>query len=114
MNLVLGLIVYPIKLRISLTDGGIKVAEFKIDKALTSEIAGLRDSGNLINDGYTSIPSDDVSTLKTSVGIISQHASIKSLLDLYKSLVLRDAQDLDELVEEVSKMDASISSSYNI
>lgn len=89
------------------------MAEFKIDKALTGEISGLRDSGNLINNGYAAVSSDNVSTLKTSVSIISQHASIKSLLDLYKSLVLRDAQDLDDLVSEATEMDAAISSSHN-
>lgn len=89
------------------------MAEFKIDKALTGEISALRDSGNLINDDYAAISSDNVSTLKTSVSIISQHASIKSLLDLYKSLVLRDAQDLDDLVDEANEMDAAISASHN-
>lgn len=89
------------------------MAEFKIDRALTKEIAALRDSGNLINDDYVAISSDNVSTLKTSVSIISQHESIKSLLDLYKSLILRDAQDLDNLVNEAIEMDATISASHN-
>ena len=89
------------------------MAEFKIDKAITEEISALRDSGNLINDNYAAISSDNVSTLRTSVIIVSQHASIKILLDLYKSLVLRDAQDLDDLVDEANKMDAAISASQN-
>ena len=89
------------------------MAEFKIDRALTKEIAALRDSGNLINDDYVAVSSDNVSTLKTSVSIISQHESIKSLLDLYKSLILRDAQDLDNLVNEAIEMDATISMSHN-
>lgn len=89
------------------------MAEFKIDRALTKEIAALRDSGNLINDDYVAVSSDNVSTLKTSVSIISQHESIKSLLGLYKSLILRDAQDLDNLVNEAIEMDATISTSHN-
>lgn len=89
------------------------MGEFKISKDLAGEISSLRDSGNLINDGYTTISSDGVSTLKTSVSIISQHASIKCLLDLYKSLLLRDAQDLDDLVNEANEMDAAISASNN-
>lgn len=89
------------------------MGEFKISKNLAGEISSLRDSGNLINDGYTTISSDDVSSLKTSVSIISQHASIKCLLDLYKSLLLRDAQDLDDLVNEANEMDAAISASHN-
>lgn len=89
------------------------MAEFKINNALTGEISALRDSGNLINDTYATVSSDNVSTLKTSVSIISQHASIKSLLDLYKALVLRDAQDLDDLVDEANEMDAAISASHN-
>lgn len=89
------------------------MGEFKIGKGLVGEISGFRDSGNLINDGYTTISSDNVSTLKTSVSIISQHASIKCLLDLYKSLILRDAQDLDNLVNKANEMDATISASHN-
>ncbi len=91
----------------------ILLAEFKVNKALSGEISNLRASGKLINDGYTAIPSDNVSTLKTSVGIISQHARIKSLLELYKVLVLRDAKDLDDLVKEATEMDATISASHN-
>lgn len=89
------------------------MTEFKINKALTKEISNLRNSGNLINDSYAAISSSDVRTLKTSVSIISQHESIKVLLDLYKSLVLRDTQDLDKLVDEVNEMDAAISASHN-
>lgn len=89
------------------------MAEFKINKALSKEISNLRNSGNLINDGYAAVSSSDVRTLKTSVSIISQHESIKSLFDLYKSLVLRDTQDLDELVNEANEMDAAISASHN-
>ena len=88
------------------------MAEFKINSALSDEIAALKDSGNLVNDGYASVPSDGVSTLKTSVSIISQHESIKSLMDLYKALVLRDVQDLNDMVEEAAKMDAAIASTH--
>lgn len=90
------------------------LAEFKISDSLTGEISALRDSGELINEKYATVSSADVSTLKTSVGVIAQHAKIKSLLDLYKSLVLRDAQDLDDLVDEAKEMDATISASHNI
>ena len=89
------------------------MAEFKIDRALTEEIAALRSSGNLINYDYVVISSDSVNTLKTSVSIISQHESIKSLHDLYKSLILRDAQDFDDLVEEAIEMDSTIPASHN-
>lgn len=89
------------------------MAEFKINKALSKEISGLRNSANSINKGYSAVPSEGVSSLKTSASIIAQHKSIKTLLDLYKSLALRDAKDLDSLVAEVEKMDAAISSSHN-
>lgn len=88
------------------------MAEFKINSALSNEIAALKDSGNLVNDGYASVSSDGVSTLKTSVSIISQHESIKSLMDLYKALVLRDVQDLNDMVEEAAKMDTAIASTH--
>ena len=87
------------------------MSEFKVNKSLSSEISNLRDSGNAVNDGYKSISSDNVSTLKTSTSILAQHESIKSLLDLYKSLVLKDAQDLDDMVAEANEMDAKIAAS---
>lgn len=87
------------------------MVEFKINPVLTDEISGVRDVADKINDGYASVSTDGVSTLKTSIRIISQHEKIKSLLDLYKVLVLRDLQDLDEMVAEVNEMDAKISSS---
>lgn len=89
------------------------VTEFKINKALTGEISELRNSGNLINDSYSEIPIDNVRTLKTSVNIISQHNEIKRLLDLYKELILKDAEDLDDLIAEAIAMDTAISSLHN-
>ncbi len=87
------------------------MAEFKINKALTGEISSLDNCGQKVNDGYSSIQTDDVKTLKTSMEIVSQHAAIKKLLDLYQALVLRDAKDLTEMVKEVSKMDEDIAAS---
>ncbi len=89
------------------------MAEFKVNKALKNEISSARDANNLINDSYTNVSSDDVSTLNTATKFISQHNEIKVLLDLYKSLVDRDLNDLDKMVEEVNEMDTMISSTYN-
>ena len=90
------------------------MAEFKINPVLTKEISALREAGRVINDGYTTVSSDDVSTLKTSVSIIDQHSRIKRLLNLYLGLLLRDAQDLDDLVAEAREMDATIALSHKI
>lgn len=87
------------------------MAEFKISKAINGEISGVKKSGEKLNDGYSKISSDDVQSLKTSAGYITQHADIKKLLDAYKALVLRDANDLESLVKEANEMDAAISAS---
>ena len=88
------------------------MAEFKVNKALTGEISDLRSTGDSLNSTYATIDSGDVKTLKTSVEIIAQHASIKALLEEYKSLVLRDARDMDAFVKEAETMDDTISASH--
>lgn len=88
------------------------MADFKVDKKLTGEISDLRTTGNSINSSYAKISSGDVKTLKTAVEIIDQHADIKALLELYKSLVLRDAKDMDAFVAEAEKMDAATAKAH--
>lgn len=88
------------------------MAEFKVNKALTGEISGLRTTGDSLNSEYKTIDSGDVKTLKTSVEIIAQHDSIRALLEAYKSLVLRDARDMDAFVKEAETMDDTISASH--
>lgn len=89
------------------------MAELKINEALCSDIGNLKSSANSINNGYESIPSDDMNSLKTAVCYISQQDKIKALLELYKDLILRDVKDLEDLVKEVKEMDKTISASNN-
>ena len=88
------------------------MADFKVNKNLTGEIDGLRSTGDSLNASYASIDSAEVNTLKTAMGIIEQHTSIKKLLELYEVLVLRDASDMDGFVAEAEEMDAAISSTH--
>ena len=89
------------------------MAEFKIDKSLSDEVSSLRKKANKINDDYEVIKSNKVNTLKTSMEYISQHAEIKELLELYKSLLLKDAKDLDDMIAEVGEMDTHIADAQN-
>lgn len=90
------------------------MAEFKVHPKLIDEISALRNAGNEINDGYREISSGGASTLKTSMEIIDQHDSLKSLLEWYKLLLLRDAQDLDDMVDEARRMDETISAAHKV
>ena len=74
---------------------------------------GLLD-GFLQSNKYKSVASGEVKTLQTSMDIIEQHAAIKALLDLYESLVVKDAKDMDALVKEAEKMDQSIASTHRV
>lgn len=89
------------------------MAEFKINPALALEVSALRNCGSLINGGYSSVSSSDVSTLKTAARLISQHSNIKRMLDSYKALVLRDALDLDEMAQTAQEMDTTLFASGN-
>lgn len=89
------------------------MAEFKVNRRkLTDEISAFRSAGEDINDGYREISNSGVSTLKTANEIIAQHESLNSLLDWYKMLILRDARDLDDMVDEASRMDSAISTAH--
>lgn len=90
------------------------MADFKVNKKLTDEISALRSAGKALSNEYKSVASGEVKTLQTSMDIIEQHAAIKALLDLYESLVVKDAKDMDALVKEAEKMDQSIASTHRV
>lgn len=87
------------------------MAEFKINDGILDEISNLKSAGNSLNGQYSPISPDDVRTLQAARILIAQHECIKKLVDLYKSLVLKEAQDLYDMVEEAKMMDTKIAGS---
>ena len=88
------------------------MAEFKITNALKAEIFATQQSCKLINSDYSDISKDKLDTLNTSVEYISQHKSIKQLLELYRALIEKDIKDMEKMVLEASQMDATIATSH--
>lgn len=90
------------------------MAEFKITKALSSEISTLQSDGNAINDGFKATPSDDVSSLSAAMEFIKEQKQIKQMLELYSQLLVKDANDLTEMVKTVEAADQAASKTYSV
>lgn len=90
------------------------MAEFKISKALSSEISTLKSKGEAINDGYSATPTDGVSTLSAAVAFINEQKDIKKMLELYGQLLAKDANDLTEMVKSVEEADKKASKTYSV
>lgn len=79
---------------------------------LETEINTFRDAGNNISTAKTNIDSSGVNTLDTCLKYIEQHKKIASLLNVCKSLINKDAEDIDKMKHSVTKLDEDISSVY--
>ena len=90
------------------------MSEIKYDLDLTKDIVTLANTGSSLNGSATSISSDEVSTLKAAVKYIEQHDQIKEIINLYKSLILKDASDLSQTLENVKTTDLLLANSLNL
>ncbi len=90
------------------------MAEFKISKALSSEIATLKTKGSAINDDFSAATTDDVSSLSAAVAFVKEQKQIKQMLELYSQLLVKDANDLAEMVKTVEAADQAASKTYSV
>ena len=89
------------------------MTQFKINSGIRGEITSFKSPSDSFTEN-TSVSTDGVSTLKTSVKYVQQHKDISKLLKLYRELLLKDAGDLEKMVVEVEMLDDRISKeSYN-
>ena len=90
------------------------MSEIKYDMDLTKDIVTLANTGSSLNGFATSISADEVSTLEAAVKYIEQHKQIKEIINLYKSLILKDASDLSQTLENVKTTDLLLANSLNL
>ncbi|MEE1172657.1 MAG: hypothetical protein U0K87_09895 [Ruminococcus sp.] len=90
------------------------MSEIKYDMDLTRNITLLANTGGLLNQSATTISADGVSTLDAAVKYIEQHKQIKEIINLYKKLIIKDAADLSQTVENVKTTDLLLSNSLNL
>lgn len=83
------------------------MAEFKIYSGIKDEINSFESPGSSFTNN-SAVSTDGVSTLKTSVKYVNQHKKISKLLDLYRQLLEKDANDLRAVVKETEQIDARI------
>lgn len=90
------------------------MSEIKFNLGVSNEISSLTSSGVALNNDFSEISADSVSTLDTAVKYIDQHGQIAELLNLYKQLIIKDASDLSQTMETVSTTDLLLSNNLNL
>ncbi len=88
------------------------MAEFKITKQLSPEIAALDTRGKALNAEYAAADATEIKNMSAAYEFVKEQTRIKNLLDLYASLLAKDAQDLNAMVNMVEAADSSAASSY--
>lgn len=87
--------------------------EIKVNKVeLALQLNALNLAGEAISVDVSSITSDGVDTLDTSLKYIEQHKQIADLMDLYKQLIAKDAGDIKSMQNAVSQLDIMMSQSF--
>lgn len=82
--------------------------EFKVTNALDGEIESLKKAGNNLNQNSASTGTDGLS-LNCCDLYVEQEKEIARLLNLYKALVVKDAEDLAKMAASVREIDKKIS-----
>ncbi len=88
------------------------MAEFKITNQLSPEIAALDTRGKALNAEYSAADAAEIKNMSAAYEFVKEQTRIKNLLDLYASLLAKDAQDLNAMVNMVEAADSSAASSY--
>ena len=83
------------------------MAELKITEGLDGEISALRSAGNSLGSDATALTSGGLD-LETCRRIIQQQQEIARLLDQYKALIVKDANDLHGVAVTVRTADQTI------
>lgn len=89
------------------------MSEIKVNKVeLSLQLNALSLSGTLIDTDVSSVTSEGVETLTTSLKYIEQHKQIAELMDLYKQLVIKDAAEIKAAQNAFSSLDSTVSRSF--
>lgn len=83
------------------------MAEFKITEGIDGEIMAMKHGGMFLAQESSEATADGLS-LEVASRFCEQHEQILKLLLLYRSLVMKDAADLTEMVLSARKTDESI------
>ncbi len=88
------------------------MAEFKMNKLISTQITALSTGGQNLNANYSATDAADVKSLSAAAEFIKEQTRIKNLIDLYASLLAKDAADLNAMVATVDAADQSASTTY--
>lgn len=84
------------------------MADFKVTENLDAEISDFYASGFNLNTSPKYVP--EITKMKTAAEYHRQHEAIKALLELYAKLIVKDANDLQKMVEETRRLDEALCS----
>lgn len=82
------------------------MATFKVTEDFDADIAALDAAEFNINTNITELT--NISTMQTASRYYSQHQAIKTLLDLYASLLRKEVGDLRTMAEDARTLDEAL------
>lgn len=89
------------------------MAEFKVSSGIDGDISAFQTAGSELNASFAATDSAGVSTLSTAMACIAEQQQIKNLIELYMSLVAKDARDLNDMAATARAMDSAVAGSHS-
>lgn len=89
------------------------MAEFKVSTGIDGEISAFQTAGSELNASFSATDSAGVSSLSTAVACIAEQKQIKALMELYMSLVAKDAKDLNDMAATARALDSAVAGSHH-
>ena len=88
------------------------MAEFKINPSFSSEIESLRGAGTGVVSNQKALSLSGISTLPAAQGYETQRKKIMALLSEYKDLLVKEANDLQSMMDAANQLDQKIAGGY--
>ena len=85
------------------------MATFKVSEYLDIDVNSFLASGSNLNASFQ--PLDNIARIdgmKTAHKYVQQHNLIKSLINVYKSFVMKDARDIQAMVTQARELDQNL------
>lgn len=78
----------------------------KLNHSIRLDVSVMGSKANALNEGYTVVTAGEISGLETVEKYINEDKKIKELIELYVTLVKKDVNDINEMLEKYTELDA--------
>ena len=83
------------------------MADFKVNQNISGTISCVKVSAHL-NNGFKFLSTEGVDSLVTAKRYAEEYKNIQKLITAYATLIMKDMEDLQSMVNTVETMDNSI------